>query len=221
MPASSLRTKTPVMHITATFDALEVKRSSVMMSEQRRRMKMKVLLATDGSKFSQAATDAVISQCQPRGTEVKVLNVVDLPLMIPTLYAAEFREEGLRQGEEVVRGAEQQLTKAGYRVEAEVDEGDPKSKIVEDAARWNADLIVLGSHGRKGVDRFLMGSVSDAVSRHAPCSVQIVRVSTNGKVKETGRLVRPNESGEAEGGPGAGSSRRQFVNPISVFPVLA
>jgi nucleotide-binding universal stress UspA family protein len=157
MPASSLRTKTPVMHITATFDALEVKRSSVMMSEQRRRMKMKVLLATDGSKFSQAATDAVISQCQPRGTEVKVLNVVDLPLMIPTLYAAEFREEGLRQGEEVVRGAEQQLTKAGYRVEAEVDEGDPKSKIVEDAARWNADLIVLGSHGRKGVDRFFDG----------------------------------------------------------------
>lgn len=141
---------------------------------------MKVLLATDGSKFSQAATQAIISQWRQQGTEVKVLNVVDLPLLIPTLYAAEFREESLKHGEELVRQAEQPLTKAGYKVETAVEEGDPKSKIVEDAARWKADLIILGSHGRRGMERFLMGSVSDAVARHAPCSVQVVRIPTNG-----------------------------------------
>jgi len=141
---------------------------------------MKILLATDGSKFSQAATQALISQCRPQGTEIRVLNVVDLPLMIPTLYASEFREESLKDGEEFVRKAEQPLTKAGYKVETAVEEGDPKSTIVEDAVRWHADLIVLGSHGRKGVDRFLMGSVSDAVARHAPCSVEVVRIPTNG-----------------------------------------
>ena len=83
-----------------------------------------------------------------------------------------------------MRHAEQRLTKAGYKVETAVEEGDPKSKIVEDAARWHSDLIVLGSHGRKGMDRFLMGSVSDAVARHAPCSVQVVRVSKNGHAKD-------------------------------------
>jgi hypothetical protein len=56
-------------------------------------MAMKVLLATDGSKFSEAATRAIISQCRPEGTEVKVLNVVDFPLLIPNVYAAQFREE--------------------------------------------------------------------------------------------------------------------------------
>jgi nucleotide-binding universal stress UspA family protein len=145
---------------------------------------MKILLATDGSKFSEAATQAVILQCRPQETEVTVLNVVDLPLMIPNLYAAEFREESLKNGKGLVRQAEQRLTKAGYKVETAVEEGDPKSKIVEDASRWHSDLIVLGSHGRKGMDRFLMGSVSDAVARHAPCSVQVVRISKNGPAKD-------------------------------------
>jgi nucleotide-binding universal stress UspA family protein len=147
---------------------------------------MRVLLATDGSKFSQAATKAILTQYQPKQTEVRVLNVVDLPLLIPTLYAAEFRQESLDQAEELVRETEQQLAKAGYKVQTEVEEGDPKAKIVEDAARWHADLIMLGSHGRTGLDRFLMGSVSDAVARHAPCSVHIVRLSTNGHVKKEG-----------------------------------
>jgi nucleotide-binding universal stress UspA family protein len=157
---------------------------------EKRKGKMKVLLATDGSKFSEAATRAILSQCQPKGTEVKVLNVVDLPLLIPTLYAAQFREESLKHGEELVRRAEQPLVKAGYKVETVVEEGDPKSKIVEDAAQWKADLIILGSHGRTGMDRFLMGSVSEAVARHAPCSVQVVRISTNGHAKEESKGAR-------------------------------
>jgi nucleotide-binding universal stress UspA family protein len=141
---------------------------------------MRILLPTDGSKFSEAATQAVISQCRPEGTEIRVLTVVDLPLMIPTLYAADFRNESLKNGEDLVWQVQQPLTKAGYKVETAVEEGDPKAKIVDDAARWHADLIILGSHGRKGLDRFLMGSVSDAVARHAPCSVQVVRISTDG-----------------------------------------
>ena len=57
-----------------------------------------------------------------------------------------------------------------------VEWGDPKSKIIDAAEQWHADLIVLGSHGRTGLERFLMGSVSDAVARHAPCSVEVVRI---------------------------------------------
>jgi nucleotide-binding universal stress UspA family protein len=59
---------------------------------------------------------------------------------------------------------------------ADVEPGNPKSAIIDAANKWHADLIVLGSHGRSAVQRFLMGSVSEAVVRHAHCSVEIVRI---------------------------------------------
>jgi nucleotide-binding universal stress UspA family protein len=46
---------------------------------------------------------------------------------------------------------------------------------LSEAAEWEADLIVVGSHGRRGVNRFLLGSVSEAVALHANCSVEIIR----------------------------------------------
>jgi nucleotide-binding universal stress UspA family protein len=137
---------------------------------------MRILLAIDNSTFSEAATQAVITQFKPQGTQVKILNVVDLAIPLPTSYAGVIREESLKHGQEVVLRAEQALKRAGYTVQATVEEGDPKSKIIDQATQWNAELIVVGSHGRKGVDRFLMGSVSEAVVRHAPCSVEIVRM---------------------------------------------
>ena len=140
---------------------------------------MKLLLAIDGSKFSEAATQAVIAQYQPKGTEVKVLNVVDLPLPIPISDAAGFRELSLKHGQELVQQAERQLSEAGYKTLTAVEEGDPNSKIIDQAKKWKADLIVMGSHGRKGLNRFLMGSVAQTVSRHASCSVEIVRAPGN------------------------------------------
>jgi len=137
---------------------------------------MKLLLAVDGSRFSDAATEAVIAQYQPHGTEVVVLNVVDLHLPIPTSDGAGFRELSLKHGRELVQQTERMLSKAGYKTQTVVKEGDPKSRIIDEATRWKTDLIVMGSHGRKGFERFLMGSVADSVSRHASCSVQIVRI---------------------------------------------
>ena len=137
---------------------------------------MRLLLAVDDSKFSEAATQAVMAQYQPERTEVKVLNVVDLAIPIPTSDAAGFRHESLKHGQELVRRTERLLSKAGYKTQTAVEEGDPKSKIIDQAMQWNAELIVVGSHGRKGVDRFLMGSVAEGVVRHAHCSVEIVRM---------------------------------------------
>lgn len=140
---------------------------------------MRILLAIDDSKFSDAATQAVIAQYRPQETQVKVLNVVDLAIPIPTSDAAGFREESLKHGQEVVRRSEQLLSKGGYTVQTAVEEGDPRSKIIDQAMHWNAELIVMGSHGRKGAERFLMGSVAESVSRHASCSVEIVRIPGN------------------------------------------
>ena len=140
---------------------------------------MKLLLAIDGSRYSEAATQAVIAQYPSQGTEVKVLNVVDLPLPIPTSDAEGFRKVSLKHGQELVQSAERALSKAGYKTQTAVEEGDPNSRIIDQAKKWKADLIVMGSHGRKGLNRFLMGSVAQTVSRHAPCSVEIVRVPGN------------------------------------------
>ena len=74
--------------------------------------------------------------------------------------------------------AAQTLRAAGFKVEAAVEKGDIREKIIDAAAAWPAGLIVIGSHGRRGVQRFLLGSVAEFVVRHAPCSVQVVRLAS-------------------------------------------
>ena len=142
---------------------------------------MKVLLAIDDSEFSRAATQTVIERALPRDAEVRVLHVImpfeplmgELGAQIDTsaMYQAQ-----LIQGKALVDEAAQRLRAARLNVSTAIEEGDPKTKIIDHARKWHADLIVLGSHGRKGLDRFLLGSVSEAVARHASCSVEIVRV---------------------------------------------
>jgi nucleotide-binding universal stress UspA family protein len=144
---------------------------------------MRILLAIDDSKFSEAAIEAVIEQARPHGTEVRVLHVLESP---PLLVAREMGghdpaletawESERQRAKAVVAKAAELLRARGLKVAAAVEDGDPKSKILDVAEEWHADLIVLGSHGRKGLNRFLMGSISDAVARHASCSVEIVRI---------------------------------------------
>jgi nucleotide-binding universal stress UspA family protein len=62
-------------------------------------------------------------------------------------------------------------------VDTAVEKGDVRLKIIDSAAEWNADLIVIGSHGRSGIPRLLLGSVAEFVARNALCSVEIVRAA--------------------------------------------
>jgi nucleotide-binding universal stress UspA family protein len=143
---------------------------------------MKILLAIDDSKFSHAAVQSVVTRAWSPGTEVKVLSVVEPPSLLigreMTGYDPEFEAvwKALReQAKALVTKATEVVRKTGLNVTPALEEGDPKSKIIDIAKQWRADLIVLRSHGRKGLNRFLMGSVSEAVVRHAHCSVEIVR----------------------------------------------
>ncbi len=140
---------------------------------------MKIALAIDDLKPSQAV-QAVINQARPQDTEVLVLHVVERPsLMIgremrshsPALKA--LWQETEQQAEAMVKKVAQELSSKGFTVRPAVEKGDPKSRIIDFAVKRKADLIVLGSHGRKGLERFLTGSVSEAVTRYAPCSVEI------------------------------------------------
>jgi nucleotide-binding universal stress UspA family protein len=146
---------------------------------------MKILLALDGSDFSRAALQSVIARPWPPDSEVKVLNVVEPPSLLMEREMAgpdpefEMVWQALRDRAKdlVAKGAEK-LREAKFKVSTELVEGDPKSQIIDVAREWHADMIVLGSHGRAGLDRFLIGSVSQAVVRHAHCSVEIIRTSS-------------------------------------------
>ncbi len=148
---------------------------------------MKILLAIDESKFSDAAVRSVAAgRPWPPDTEVGVLHAVEPPsLLLGREIAAHDPEfeavwKALReQAKTLVEKAAEGLRRAGLNVTPSLVEGDPKSQIIDVASDWHADLIVLGSHGRKGLDRFLLGSVSEAVVCHAHCSVEIVRISAS------------------------------------------
>jgi nucleotide-binding universal stress UspA family protein len=82
-----------------------------------------------------------------------------------------------KQASEAIERAMAILRDGGeFEITMEIVEGSPKRVILDEAERWGADLIVVGSHGRRGLQRFLLGSVSQAVALHAPCSVEIVRM---------------------------------------------
>jgi nucleotide-binding universal stress UspA family protein len=67
------------------------------------------------------------------------------------------------------------LRDAGFKAATAIKVGDIRETLIDSAADWHADLIVLGSHGKRGLQRFLLGGVSEFVARHADCSVEIVR----------------------------------------------
>jgi nucleotide-binding universal stress UspA family protein len=146
--------------------------------------KMKILLAVDGSSFSDAAVAEVASRPWPANSEVKILSVAEppiLPMVESWAPSGNYFEEIVKiaetQAQNIVRKAASELRdRQGdkLRITTEVIEGQPRFVITGEAERWGADLILVGSHGYRGLTRLWLGSVSQTVATHAPCSVEIV-----------------------------------------------
>lgn len=144
---------------------------------------MHVLVATDGSECAEGALKAVANQLWPTGTEIRVISTPELPLMAgaypyyPPEVLAEAATANEEHAKEAVRKGVELLNRTGARVTCQVTEPQesPVRAILGMADLWGADLIVLGSHGRRGFDRYMMGSVSETVAMHAHCSVEVVR----------------------------------------------
>ena len=145
--------------------------------------KPRILIATDGSEFSTAALQSVVERHWPEGTEVKVISVPEF-----AIWLGEFPYFGLQQVEDMNQSAlegaraavaqgKEILARAGLTASTDVivEHDAPAKTILEEAKKWDADLIVVGSHGRRGLDRFAMGSVSEAVAMNAHCSAEVVR----------------------------------------------
>ena len=147
---------------------------------------MRILLATDGSEFSASAVKKFCELFGDKaGLEVKIVSVFEEDYVL----AAEPFAVSSELYREVSAAAEQQSNRSctsaaelirrgcgngSLEIAHEVVKGNPEQVIVEIARSWGADLIVVGSHGRGFWGR-LLGSVSDAVVHHAPCSVLVVR----------------------------------------------
>jgi nucleotide-binding universal stress UspA family protein len=148
---------------------------------------MKILLATDGSDFSVAAARSVAERPWPPDSEVKVISVaesitpaigewyVDLRLM------ESLREAATTSARGAVLAAEKEISEKGLKVTGSMLTGFAKATIVDEAKEWGADLIVVGSHGLRGLSRLLIGSVAEAVAMHANCSVEVIRERGTGK----------------------------------------
>ena len=147
----------------------------------------KILLATDGSEFSERAARSIAERPWPAGTEIEVMSVVELHLgTTQALFEPPFvdndqlelqRAQGMKRAEEAVASAVEILSKAFPKVSESISVllDGPKSVIIDEADKWGADLIVVGSHGHRGIERFLLGSVSEGVALHAHCSVEVIR----------------------------------------------
>jgi nucleotide-binding universal stress UspA family protein len=93
------------------------------------------------------------------------------------VHIDELRDEAMKRAQVAIAAAMDILATAGVRVSESLSVllKSPKEVILDEASQWGADLIVVGSHGRRGIDRFLMGSVAESVASHAGCSVEVAR----------------------------------------------
>ncbi|MGH7343385.1 MAG: universal stress protein [Candidatus Rokuibacteriota bacterium] len=137
---------------------------------------MRVLLATDGTKDAQAAAAFLKHLPLPPSTTLRITAVaahLDSTLDMPP--AGEFKRAALDEARGIAEAARARLAPLGFAIETDVGVGDPRSEIIRIADEWAADLVVLGARGMGRVKRFLLGSVSLAVARHASCSVLVVK----------------------------------------------
>ena len=143
---------------------------------------MKILIGVDGSAHSRAALDHVKAMPWPKGTNVVVLTV-SIPIIAYTVVDAggltwmqSAEEEMTTQAQTLAASVEQELRDAGFSVESRVVKGDPRDALIDAARGMHADLIVVGSHGRTGLAKLVLGSVATHVVTHAPCSVLVVKM---------------------------------------------
>jgi len=133
-----------------------------------------LLVAYDGSKFSNKALDQGIAMAEACGSMLFIVHVVDINeeyLALSPGLSEKMEAEAAR----TLEAAEDKVKKAGIKCEAILAYGSqPYRPIVDEAAKRKVSLIIMGSHGRSGLKKVLMGSVSQRVIGHAPCSVLIV-----------------------------------------------
>jgi len=142
-----------------------------------------ILVATDGSKYSAAAASEAIGLAKRNGSKLTVISVVPSELMTPT--DIEFSmpqreliaEKEMHEAEKNAKAVKDAAQKEGVAVQAFIMSGKPSDAIIETAREKGADLIVLGSHGKTGIEKLLMGGVAERVIVLSTCAVLVVKTA--------------------------------------------
>jgi nucleotide-binding universal stress UspA family protein len=144
---------------------------------------MKILVGVDESPFSAAAVKFVTHMKWPEGTEIRLISavqplagsyaMVEMPVPVAAFEEASRELRVARQESTAV--LEREVKASGYKSNAKVVTGDARFALVDAARSENADLLVVGSHGRTGLTKLMLGSVASHVVTHAPCSVLVVK----------------------------------------------
>jgi universal stress protein A len=140
---------------------------------------MRVLMAVDDSAFSETVLRAVGIGIRHETTEILVLHVLQPvePVPPPEMaqgYAPEL-EGQMKPARKLVEWIAGELRRVKFTAQTEVLIGDVTKTILDRAAEWRADLIMVGSHGQRSIRDFLLGSVAESVARRAGCSVVVIR----------------------------------------------
>lgn len=146
-------------------------------------MYQRILVPVDGSSTSDSALREAIKLANDRKAELRIVHALEdfAPMWDVEVLNINDIREGLRQaGRRVLTKAEAVARDAGIKAETKLIETSPPgarvaSMIAAEAKAWPADLIVIGTHGRRGVDHLLMGSVAEGVVRQSPMPVLLIR----------------------------------------------
>lgn len=155
---------------------------------------MRIVLGVDGSVYSQAAVQAVLNHPWPNGSEIHLVSIIrTLDTVIPAVEFFVDTRNGPKLGH-LYADAKKQLEVmaddlgrilTNCKWTADVRLGDIAEGLMEIAEEWQADMIVVGSHGRTGMAKLLLGSVSQALVTHAPCPVLVIKHKHADDPKET------------------------------------
>jgi nucleotide-binding universal stress UspA family protein len=140
-----------------------------------------ILIATDGSDRNRAAVDEGLKIARACGSQVWAIYVVDTSVFAPVQYGTAMAGPGKTEVNRELNDEAQQVAgrirdrAGGVPVSVVIREGKPAAEIIRFAAEKKTGLIVIGSRGKGGLERLLLGSVADEVVRTAPCSVLVVK----------------------------------------------
>ncbi len=150
----------------------------------------RILIGLEDRMLAPGIEEYLIQHSYPAGTEIKLLHAIEAEEAVYAWPSDQYRKDA----EELVCSMTERLKQRfpEFDVVGEIVEGYAKEKIVEIAKAWGADLIVVGTHGKQGLNKFILGSVSMEVLSHAPCSIVVLRypvASTSGKADRQDKVT--------------------------------
>ncbi len=137
----------------------------------------KILVPTDFSPFSQRAIDYGAFVAERFEAKIVLIHVIESAAysVTDTMIVVNHEAALKATAEALMENLEKQCIEKGMAVTTRVVSGTPYREIIKEAEQEEADLIIIGTHGRTGLERFLLGSVAEKVVRLATCSVLTVR----------------------------------------------